>query len=84
MTISSTNALTMSAKDVIKKTLVITKSSAFSNHNDPNHNSLLQKDKLNKQELIIQTYSKTNYFPLLSLVSLQPDDDSWNIFSPRP
>jgi len=25
-----------------------------------------------------------NHFPLSSLVSLQPDNDSWNIFSPRP
>jgi len=25
-----------------------------------------------------------NHFPLSSLVSLQPEDDSWNIFSPRP
>jgi len=40
VTISSINALIMSAKDVIKKTLVITKSSASSNHDDPNHDSL--------------------------------------------
>ena len=25
-----------------------------------------------------------NHCPLSSLVSLQPEDDSWNIFSPRP
>jgi len=40
MTISSTNALIMSAKDVIKETLVIMKSSASSNHDDPNHDLL--------------------------------------------
>jgi len=84
VTISSTNALIISAKDVIKETLVITKSSAFSNHDDPNLDSLWLNDKLNKQESITQVYSETNHFPLLSLVLLQPDDDSWNIFSPRP
>jgi len=84
VTISSTNVLIMSAKDVIEETLVITKSSASSNHNNPNHNSLWQNDKLNEPELIIQTCSNMNHFPLLSLVSLQPDDDSWNIFSLRP
>ena len=79
VTISSTNALIMSAKDVIKETLVIMKSSASFNHN-----SLWQNDKLNEPESIIQTCSDMNHFPLLSFVSLQPDDDSWNIFSPRP
>jgi len=84
VTISSTNALIMSAKDVIEETLVITKSSASFNHDNPNHDSLWQNDKPNKPESIIQTCSDTNHFPLSSLVSLQPDDDSWNIFSPRP
>jgi len=84
VTISSTNALIMSAKDVIKETLVITKSSASSNHNNPNPDSLWLNDKPNEQESTIQVYSEMNYFPLSSLVSLQPDDDSWNIFSPRP
>jgi len=84
VTISSINALIMSAKDVIKKTLVITKSSASSNHDDPNHDSLWQNDKPNEPELIIQTCSDMNHFPLSSLVSLQLDNDSWNIFSPRP
>jgi len=84
VTISSTNALIMSAKDVIEETLVITKSSASSNHNDPNHNLLWQNDKLNEPESTIQICSDMNHFPLSSLVSLQPDDDSWNIFSPRP
>jgi len=74
----------MSAKDVIEETLVITKSSASSNHNDLNHDLLWQNDKPNKPESIIQTCSDMNHFPLSSLVSLQPDDDSWNIFSLRP
>jgi len=68
--ISSTNALIMSAKDVIEETLVITKSFASSNHNNPNHDSLWQNNKLNKPELIAQTCSDMNYFPLSSLVSL--------------
>jgi len=84
MTISLINTLIMSAKDVIKETLVIMKSSASFNHNDPNLDLLLLNDKPNKQESITQVYSKTNHFLLSSLVSLQPDDDSWNIFSPRP
>jgi len=84
MTISSTNALIMSAKDVIKETLVITKSSASSNHDDLNHDSLWQNDKLNEPEPITQISSEMNHYPLSSLVSLQPEDDSWNIFSPRP
>ena len=84
VTISLTNALIMSAKDVIKKTLVIMKSSASSNHDDPNYDSLWQNDKPNKLQSIIQTCSNTNHFPLLSLVSLQPDDNSGNIFSLRP
>jgi len=84
VTISSINALIMFAKDVIEKTLVITKSSAFSNHNDPNHDLLWQNNKPNKPESIIQTCSNMNHFPLSSLVSLQPDDDSWNIFLLRP
>jgi len=84
MTISLTNVLIMSAKDVIEETLVITKSSASSNYDDPNLDSLLLNDKQNEQESITQVYSKMNHFPLSLLVSLQPDDDSWNIFSPRP
>ena len=84
VTISSTNVLIMSAKDITKETLVITKSSASSNHDDPNDDSLWQNNKPNEPELIIQTCSDMNHFPLSSLVSLQPDDDSWNIFSPRP
>ena len=84
VTISLTNALIMFAKDVIKETLVITKSSASSNHDDLNHNSLWQNDKPNEPEPIIQTFSKINHFLLSSLVSLQPEDDSWNIFSLRP
>jgi len=84
VTIFSTNVLIMSAKDIIKETLVITESSASSNHDNPNHDSLWQNDKLNEPELIIQTCSDTNHFPLSSLVSLQPDNDSWNIFSLRP
>jgi len=84
VTISSTNALIISAKDVIEETLVITKSSASSNHDGPNPNSLWQNDKPNKQESITQVYSETSHFLLSSLVLLQPDDDSWNIFSPRP
>jgi len=83
VTISLTNALIMSAKDVIEETLVITKSSVFSNYDNPNHDSLWQNDKPNEPELIIQTCSDINHFPLSSLVSLQPDDDSWNIFSLR-
>jgi len=82
--ISLTNALIMSAKDVIEETLVITRNSASSNHDDPNHDLLWQNNKLNEPELTIQISSKTNHFLLLSLVSLQPEDDSWNIFSPRP
>jgi len=84
VTISLTNVLIMSAKDVIEETLVTTKSSASSNHNDLNHNSLWQNNKPNKPELIIQTYSKISHFPLSSLVLLQPEDDSWNIFLLRP
>jgi len=84
VTISSTNALIMSAKDVIEETLVITKSSASSNHDDLNHDSLWQNDKLNEPEPITQISSEMNHCPLSSLVSLQPEDDSWNIFSPRP
>ena len=84
VTIFLTNVLIMSAKDVIEETLVITKSSVSSNHDDPNYDSLWQNDKPNEPELIIQTCSDMNHFPLSSLVSLQPDDDSWNIFSPRP
>ena len=52
VTISLTNVLIISAKDVIEKTLVITRSSASSNHNDLNHDSLWQNDKLNEPELI--------------------------------
>jgi len=74
----------MSAKDITKETLVTTKSSVSSNHDDLNHDLLWQNDKPNESELIIQTCSAMNYFLLLSLVSLQPDDDSWNIFSLRP
>jgi len=84
VTISSTNVLIMSAKDVIEETLVIMKSSASSNHNNLNHDLLWQNDKPNEPESIIQTCSDANCFPLSSLVSLQPDNDSWNIFSPRP
>jgi len=84
VTISSTNALIISTKDVIEETLVITKSSASSNHNDLNHDSPWQSDKPNELELITQISSEMNHFPLSSLVSLQPEDDSWNIFSPRP
>jgi len=84
VTISLTNALIMSAKDVIEETLVITKSSAFSNHDGPNHDLLWQNDKPNEPEPTIQISSEMNHFLLLSLVSLQPEDDSWNIFSPRP
>jgi len=40
MTIFSTNILIMSAKDIIEKTLVTTKSSASFNHDNPNHDSL--------------------------------------------
>ena len=83
VTISSTNVLIMSAKDVIEETLVITRSSASSNHNDLNYDLLWQNDKPNEPELTTQISSKTNHFPLSSLVSLQPEDDSWNIFSPR-
>jgi len=84
VTISSTNALIMFAKDVIKETLVIMRSSASSNHDDLNHNLPWQNDKLNEPELITQISSETNYFPLSSLVSLQLKDNSWNIFSLRP
>ena len=70
VTISLTNALIMFAKDVIKETLVITKSSASSNHDDLNHDSLWQNDKPNEPEPIIQTFSKINHFLLSSLVSL--------------
>jgi len=83
VTISSTNVLIMSAKDVIEETLVITRNSASSNHNDLNYDLLWQNDKPNEPELTTQISSKTNHFPLSSLVSLQPEDDSWNIFSPR-
>ena len=84
VTISSTNALIMFAKDVIKETLVIMRSSASSNHDDLNHDLPWQNDKLNEPELITQISSETNYFPLSSLVSLQLKDNSWNIFSLRP
>jgi len=84
VTISLTNALIMSAKDVIEETLVITKSSASFNHDNLNHDLLWQNDKLNKPEPITQISSKMNHYLLSSLVSLQPEDDSWNIFSPRP
>jgi len=70
VTISSTNALIMSAKDIIEETLVITKSSASSSHNDLNYDLLWQNNKPNKPELIIQTCSDMNHFPLSSLVSL--------------
>jgi len=40
MTISSTNILIMSVKDVIEETLVTTKSSVSFNHDNPNHDSL--------------------------------------------
>jgi len=76
MTISLTNALIISAKDVIKETLVITRSSASSSHDDLNYNLLWQNDKSNELEPIIQIYSEMNHFPLSSLVSLQLDDDS--------
>jgi len=84
VTISSTNVLIMSAKDVIEETLVITKSSASFNHDDPNHDSLWQNDKLNEPEPITQISFEMNHCPLSSLVSLQPEDNSWNIFSLRP
>jgi len=84
MTISLTNVLIISAKDVIKETLVITRSSTSSSHDDLNYNLLWQNDKSNELEPIIQIYSEMNHFPLSSLVSLQLDDDSWNIFLPRP
>jgi len=74
VTIFSTNALIMSTKDAIEETLVITKSSAFFNHNNPNHNSMWQNNKLSEPESIIQTCSAMNYLSLSSLVSLQPDD----------
>jgi len=74
----------MSAKDIIEETLVITKSSVSSNHNDPNLDSLWPNDKPNEQESITQVYSEISHFSLSSLVSLQPDDDFWNIFSLRP
>ena len=70
MTISLTNVLIMSAKDVIKETLVTMKSSASSNHDDPNHDLLWQKDKHNEPKSIIQTCSETSHFPLSFLVSL--------------
>ena len=79
VTISSINALIMSAKDVIKETLVITKSSASFNYDNPNHDLLWQKDKPSKPESIIQICSDTNHFLLLSLVSLQPDVIWWKI-----
>ena len=72
------------SSDVIKETLVITKSSASSNHDNLNHDSLWRNDKPNEPELTIKISSETNHFPLSSLVSLQLEDDSWNIFSPRP
>jgi len=75
VTISLTNALIMSAKDVIEETLVITKSSASSNHDNLNHNSPWQNDKPNKLEPITQISSEMNHFSLSSLVSLQPEDD---------
>jgi len=84
VTISSTNALITSAKDAIEETLVITRSSASSNQDDLNLDLPWPNDKPNEQESIIQDCSETNHFPLSSLVSLQPDDDSWSIFSPRP
>jgi len=84
VTISSTNALIMSAKDVIEETLVITKSSASFNHDNLNHDSLWRNDKPNEPESTMQISFETNHFPLSSLVLLQPEDDSWNIFSPRP
>jgi len=84
VTISSTNVLIMSAKDIIKETLVIMKSSASSNHDNLNHDSLWQSDKPNELKPITQISSEMNHFPLSSLVSLQPEDDSWNIFSLRP
>jgi len=58
------------SSDVIKETLVIMRSSAFSNNNDPNHDLLWQNNKPNEPEQIIQISSKTNYFSLSSLVSL--------------
>ena len=83
VTISLTNVLIISAKDVIEETLVIMRSFASSNHDDLNHDSLWQNDKPNEPEPITQIFSKTNHFLLSSLVSLQPEDDSWNIFSLR-
>jgi len=74
----------MSAKDIIEETLVITKSSFSFNHDDLNYNFLWQNNKPSEPELIIQTCSETNHFPLSLLVSLQLDNDSWNIFLPRP
>ena len=76
---STTNVLITSTKDVIEEILVITKNSASSNHN-----LLWQNNKPSEPESIIQICSNTNHFSLSSLVSLQPDNDSWNIFSPRP
>jgi len=70
MTISSTNVLIMSAKDVIEETLVTTKSSAFFNHNNPNHDPLWLNNKPSKPESITQICSAINHFPLSLLVSL--------------
>jgi len=84
MTISSTNILIMSVKDVIEETLVTTKSSVSFNHDNPNHDSLWLNDKLSKPESITQICSAINHFLLLSLVSFQLDNNSWNIFSLRP
>jgi len=71
VTISSTNMLITSAKDVIEETLVITRNSASSNQDDPNLDSPWPNDKLNEQKSIIQDCSETSHFLLSSLVSLQ-------------
>jgi len=64
VTISLTNVLTMSAKDVIKETLVITKSSVSFNYDNSNHDLLWPNNKPNEPESIIQTCSEMNPFLL--------------------
>jgi len=61
--ISLTNALIMSAKDVIEETLVITRNSASSNHDDPNHDLLWQNNKLNEPELTIPKRTTFYFYP---------------------
>jgi len=83
MIISLTNALTTFAKGAIKGTLDTTKDSAFYNNNAPIPILQWQKGKQKEPSPITLDYSTINPSLHSSLVLLQPESNSWNIFLPR-